>query len=399
MRVQDDSSADTTATSIAVIVDVIDVNDNAPTFVSADAKVIQADTDVGVVFYRVLAVDADSGAAGRISYSLDSGDADNTFSLDAASGQLALRQPPRRRSSYRLGVTATDAGVPSRSGRQTLRITVAAEAGGPPKFGQSVYRAEVAENGRAGALVTTVAAADKRSGDQGVIYSMEKATTGGGLFNIDERSGEIVTMGALDREARDEYILTVYVHDVNTAAAAVGGQPLQPSGGGGGGSYDTATVLVRVLDENDNTPRFADSCYSLFVPENTDLSSIHRFVAVDADIGANADLTYSLVEDEGEEDKDDSANRFFSLDAHTGVLSAPPLDAETRSSYRLTVRAEDAGSPRRRSVTCRLTVRVTDRNDNDPVFAEAHYTARVKGGYSQVFSFDFKEPKEKKNID
>ena len=67
----------------------------------------------------------------------------------------------------------------------------------------------------------------------------------------------------------------------------------------------------------------------------------------------------------------------FSLDVHTGELSARPLDRESQGSYRLTVTAADGGSPPLSS-SCNLTVRVLDENDNPPVFGELSYRGRVR---------------------
>lgn len=81
----------------------------------------------------------------------------------------------------------------------------------------------------------------------------------------------------LDREEQESYIITVYVHD--------GAFPAR---------YDTATVIVGLTDINDNSPVFYDSCYPLFVPENSDLAVIHTVVAEDLDVGSNGDVTYSI---------------------------------------------------------------------------------------------------------
>lgn len=67
----------------------------------------------------------------------------------------------------------------------------------------------------------------------------------------------------------------------------------------------------------------------------------------------------------------------FSLDVHSGELSARPLDREAQSSYRLTVTASDGGSPPLSS-SCNFSVRVQDENDNPPVFREPSYRGRVR---------------------
>ena len=335
--------------NVAVIVNIEDVNDHTPQFVSTDKKQIQRSIDVGVPFHRVLAVDGDSDSAGEISYRIASGDGDNTFHLDASTGLLTVSERPRK-TSYRLDVKATDGGSPQRSSSQLLHVTIGDQLSGPPKFTSSVYRAEVLEHSPARSHVSTVRAV-KQGSSNNLFYSLDEKIARG-LFGIDERSGEIRTVADLDREERGSYIVTVYVHD--------SGSPP---------SFDTATVLIKILDENDHAPAFQDSCYPLFVPENTDLSSIHQFIATDLDSGENGAITYSLV-------GGDDQNK-FSIDAHSGQLSASPLDHEEHAAYRLRIQAEDQGSPKKQTI-CEATVRVLDRNDNDPIFTEQTYQARVR---------------------
>ncbi len=146
--------------------------------------------------------------------------------------------------------------------------------------------------------------------------------------------------------------------------------------------YDTTTVLVHVLDENDNAPRFKHATYRLQVPENTQLAVVHTVIAMDPDAGDNGRITYSIA---GElpnwciflacslrrahwvnKNTDTQQLRFsfencclaggnedghFAIDATTGELSCTDLDRETKDSYNLTIRAVDAGSPPRSSLS------------------------------------------------
>jgi protocadherin-16/23 len=357
----------------ALVVNVEDVNDHAPEFVSAAKKNLHRDKlEVGVPFHRVLAVDADSGPAGEVRYQIvgaggDAGGMNGLFQLDSSTGLLSMRDlphPPSKSSaatattSFRLTIRASDSGSPPRSTNQVVQISLMdGQPDGPPKFSSSVYQAEIGELATPGTAVIAVSAAKPqqqqgRSAPGGLVYSLDKDIAAG-LFGIDASSGTIVTAGQLDREKQDEYILTVYVQE----------------GDGPSVSFDTATVLVRVLDENDHAPVFHDSCYPLAVPENTDLSGLHYFIAMDQDEGSNGAVTYSIIEG-------DPKGR-FSIDAHTGQLSAVPLDHEENSAYKLKIRAQDQGSPTRQSNTCDVTIRVLDRNDNDPVFSEKVYKAAV----------------------
>lgn len=84
--------------------------------------------------------------------------------------------------------------------------------------------------------------------------------------------------------------------------------------------------------------------------------------------GINSDILYSLL---------DSADGFFSIDEHTGVISLErPLDREVQSTYQLKAMAIDMGIPRHTTV-CPVVVSVLDINDNPPVFEHREYTATV----------------------
>ena len=336
---------------MAVVVTVQPGNSHAPTFLSPPTKRLTRPTELGVPFHRVLAADPDPGPAGRLRYTLESGDPGRTFQLGVDTGLLSLAGPPRL-PSYSLVVVAEDSGNPPRSTKQSLRLQLGGRQGGPPRFSQSVWRAGVEEGTGHGLTLLTLTATQHGS-PAGLSYWLEPGP-GSHLFSVDEASGEVGVAGQLDREAQQLHTLLVTVRD-----------QAEPS------SYDTATVLVTVEDENDHAPSFPHSCYPLAVPENTDLSNIHRFVAVDSDSGANGLVSYSLA---------GPSTAQFSIDAETGELSAVPLDREAGGAkHLLEVVARDGGSPPRQAV-CRTSVTVIDRNDNGPVFQQAEYEVTVREG-------------------
>lgn len=221
----------------------------------------------------------------------------------------------------------------------------------PPHFVRSVYEASVAENAAIGTFVVKVSATDKDVGTNGnLTYSIPEGIADG-KFSVDPTTGSVVTSGSIDRETKSSYVVTVYVRD--------GSFPAQ---------YDTTTVLISVVDVNDHAPEFGQSCYPLYIPENSDLSVIHTVVATDADSGPNGEITYSIT-------GGNSGNK-FSIDMHTGQLSSRPLDREVKDRYFLIITAQDRGSPSRQGF-CNITVRVDDENDNDPRFTQSRYTASL----------------------
>ncbi|KAF3838306.1 hypothetical protein F7725_010074 [Dissostichus mawsoni] len=56
----------------------------------------------------------------------------------------------------------------------------------------------------------------------------------------------------------------------------------------------TASVIVRVLDTNDNTPTFGKMNYSIKIMENSPIGTlVVHLNATDLDEGSNSDITYS----------------------------------------------------------------------------------------------------------
>lgn len=103
------------------------------------------------------------------------------------------------------------------------------------------------------------------------------------------------------------------------------------------------SMTLSVLDENDNTPQFAQQSYTAMVPENSaENIFVANLAAVDEDSGTNADIVYSFV--------GTGPSSPFSIDNTSGIVSVlrpEALDFEVASSrmFVLQVQAQDRGSP------------------------------------------------------
>lgn len=78
----------------------------------------------------------------------------------------------------------------------------------------------------------------------------------------------------------------------------------------------TATVVIQVLDENDNEPKFSHKLFQVKLPEcqNKELSQkVYRMIAHDKDEGAKSQITYSL---------EDSIDGRYEIHPTTGVVTA-----------------------------------------------------------------------------
>lgn len=186
------------------------------------------------------------------------------------------------------------------------------------------------------------------------------------MFSIDPVRGIVSTRGKFDRETKSEYRLPVFVMDtqLRTSKGKNMASDLENI------KFDMATILIRILDENDNPPQFAaGSCYPLAVPENNELAVIHTVAAFDLDEGVNGEIVYSIT--------GGNVGNKFSIDMNTGELSVRPLDREQQHKYLIQITAQDRGSSMTLQSKCNISVIVEDQNDNDPRFELSKYTASI----------------------
>ncbi|XP_054259476.1 protein dachsous-like [Macrosteles quadrilineatus] len=363
VRVTDQASnvSDRLSSSLTVRIVIKDVNDNAPVFVSPATKTVTVmeDSKVGYSLCQITAVDKDSGENARITYTISAGNEDGKFTLGYNTGVLTLARSLDVSSAngllpkYHLNITASDHGSPTAK-KNTLSLTLLVHGSTetPPKFISATYHAHIPEDAAIGSVVIKVAAGTgQESGTKSgnLSFHMPRGVADN-RFSVDPQRGTVTLAAPLDRETRDHYVFPVYVMDKLY--------------------YDVATISIRVTDVNDHAPEFRPgACYPLSVPENSDLAVVHTLTATDADAGANGEITYSITAG--------NIGNKFSIDLHTGELSARPLDRESQPRYQLVITAQDRGSPSPLSGSCNITVTVEDQNDNDPRFSKLRYTATI----------------------
>lgn len=155
-------------TSATVHISVTDANDNTPTFVSAKKATVSLNTLSGTL-YQALAIDADSGENGKISYYISGGNDNGYFSMDYDMGKLTLSNKHSqdisrvRPGQYKLNLTASDHGIPfPRQSHMTLLLMLQESTNIPPRFTDSYYRANITEDIRPGSFVTRLSAKSSR---------------------------------------------------------------------------------------------------------------------------------------------------------------------------------------------------------------------------------------------
>ena len=328
---------------------VTDVNDQPPVFNETQYLIpLTENYPVGIVFIQVFTTDADEGDNAQAVYSIEE-QPDNIVTIDNMTGEISFLMSPDYEFSPQLEiqVRATDAGDVNLFDVVTVAIALEDVNDNRPVFSQEIYSENVLENLDAGTSVVRVEAIDDDSEENGLV-SYEIIGGGEDIFSIS--NGVITTRVSFDREVESTYEIIVMAMDA--------GVPRQSS---------NASVVVTILDENDETPVFDSIAYTARISEfdnPADGASFLTIRASDDDEGSNAMISYTLsgvgfTDFQLRENTDGSAS----------LLLANQLNYERVNIYNLSVRAIDGGFPAREEAV-QLTVIVLDENDNDPVFSD-----------------------------
>lgn len=341
---------------VRLVVNVTDVNDNAPSFenLTYTAAVLEEEYPPLTVV-RVRATDSDSGLNGRVGYRLKN-DGNKAFTINSQTGEIStnVKLDREQTDSYQLVVEAFDEGEPSLRNTALVYVTVLDKNDNPPKFTR-LFSVNVTENAEPGAFVIQITSSDLDTGEN-ANASFSFAENPGNKFAIDATSGNVTVVGPLDREVEDEYLLKVVAVD---------------------GSWRAETPLtITVQDQNDNAPEFENSVYSFFFPEtNQNSVYIGTILAQDKDKqGPNSLITYSLTHPSDYFTIDPSTAEIFSKKRLRYKYSA--LDSSPENQYNFVVLATDNGKPPLSS-ECHVTVNVINANNNAPQFESKEYFSPV----------------------
>ncbi|XP_009952663.1 PREDICTED: cadherin-23, partial [Leptosomus discolor] len=341
--------------SATVFVNLLDLNDNDPTFQNLPfAAEIAEGLPVGSSVFQVVAIDLDEGPNGQVTYRMQVGMPRMDFLINSTSGLVTSTAVLDREkiAEYYLRVVASDAGVPSKSSTSTLTVKVLDVNDENPTFFPAIYNVSLFENVARDFKVVRLNCTDA---DVGLNAELSYFITGGnqdGKFSVGFRDGVVRTVVSLDRETVASYTLILEAID---------------NGPTGNRHTGTATVYVTVLDVNDNRPIFLQSSYEISVPEDIPAaSSIVQVKATDVDEGINGRVWYRIV-------KGNEHNN-FRINPSTGLVmrGVRHLDREQNSSHILEVEAYNTEQgPMRSSV--RVIIYVEDVNDEVPVFTQRQY--------------------------
>ena len=343
------------SSTATVTVNIVDVNDNSPYFISSNITHISEHATTGDIVTTVMVADLDAGINSKITFSLVKIDALAPFSLDATSGALRVSGSLDREVSdhYVVKVIAADQGVPVRRAELKMTIVVDDYNDHAPAFhpGPSVVRVD--EGISIGSQVTSLSATDADEGSNAEVHFSIMSGNENGTFELNSKNGILSTIRSLDRETTPKYNLVIRASDL--------GAPSQ---------FTDKVLEIIVLDINDNTPTFSQASYTTQVPENYLEPNVITVKAVDNDEGRNGSVSYDIIDGDG----------VFKINSLTGQIGLKStLDREKQAEYMLKVLATDGGTPPREGET-EVIVKVSDENDNPPVFQPANLRASVIEG-------------------
>uniref|UniRef100_A0A8C4EAC9 Cadherin EGF LAG seven-pass G-type receptor 2 n=1 Tax=Dicentrarchus labrax TaxID=13489 RepID=A0A8C4EAC9_DICLA len=351
IRAQDGGRPPLSNISGLVTVQVLDVNDNAPIFVSTpfQATVLE-NVPLGYSIIHIQAVDADSGDNSRLEYCLTETTPNFPFSINNSTGWIVVAAELDRESVdfYNFGVEARDHGYPVMSSSASISMTILDVNDNNPEFTQRAYYMRLNEDASVGTSVVTVSAVDQDINSV-VTYQISSGNTRNRFSITSQSGGGLITLALpLDYKLERQYALTVTASD--------------------GTRFDTAKVFVNVTDANTHRPVFQSSHYTVNINEDKPVgTTVVVISATDEDTGENARITYFM---------DDSIPQ-FDIDPDTGAVTTQmELDYEDQVSYTLAITARDNGIPQK-SDTTYLEILVNDVNDNSPRFLRDHYVGSV----------------------
>ncbi|XP_059202397.1 protocadherin gamma-A11-like isoform X16 [Centropristis striata] len=343
-----------------ITVEILDINDNTPFFPNKDIQFeLSESATIGAKFPVESAVDPDVGINALQNYILSP---NNYFILKQHANpdgskyaELVLQKPLDREeySTLPLKVIAVDGGNPQRSGTVNINVSVLDVNDNAPVFNQSVYRASVVENAPKGTYVTTVNATDADIGTNGeIIFSFSKIKgITVDMFSIDENTGVISVAGIIDFEKLRKYELRLEARDR-------------------GGFTGTCKLIIDVTDVNDNVPIINIMSFSNTISEDAPLGTTIAVINVkDTDSEKNGQIICAI----------ENTLPFkiqSSLTNYYNLVTDQHFDRETTSEYDITVIATDSGSPPLSS-SVKLQLKISDVNDNVPLFDKKSYFAYV----------------------
>uniref|UniRef100_A0A803YHH5 Photoreceptor cadherin n=1 Tax=Meleagris gallopavo TaxID=9103 RepID=A0A803YHH5_MELGA len=348
-----------------VTVNVEDVQDTPPMFIGTPYYgYVYEDTLAGSEVLTVVALDGDRGKPNSIHYCIVNG-SEGSFEISNTTGAISVIKSPNqlKKEVYELRVQVRTEVSPegdiSAYAFATVTIRVVDLNNHPPTFHgesgpQNRFELTMYEHPPEGEILRGLKITVNDS-DQGANAKFNLRLVGpGGIFRVvpqtvlNEAQVTIIVenSAAIDYEKYKVLTFKLLAIEVNT--------PEKFS--------STADVAIRLLDTNDNVPKFSSDYYIARIPENSPGgSNVVAVTATDPDSGLWGEVKYSIY---------GTGADLFLIHPSTGIIYTQPwavLDAEVNSKYNFYVKAEDTDG---KYSLAEVFITVLDVNDHSPEFNE-----------------------------
>ncbi|KAL8581264.1 hypothetical protein ACOMHN_028291 [Nucella lapillus] len=343
------------AAQAILILSIRDVGNNPPkititpvTDKTGSTVSMSEGAEIGTVVAHVQTVDKDNGANGAV----ECQSLNPFFKVASFEGRgrgflvrVAKELDRETQQEHNVTIQCQDAGTPPMKAADFFMIRLTDENDNNPRFSRQIYHANISENNKMGEFVLRVVARDSDVGlNSRLTYyiSMEEQDS---MFLINHDTGDITAAVPFDRETVSQMTFVVRAVD----------EGVVPRTG-------SASVVVSILDKNDNKPYFKSSM-EFEVPEKLDSGArVGQLQAGDDDEGKNARIQFMELT------MDPSSHQqlpFIVLSDGT-IRTDRVLQKSDRQEYSMMVVAKDGGVPPL-NTTAKVIVRVVDSNDNKPI--------------------------------
>ncbi|XP_016397028.1 protocadherin-10-like isoform X2 [Sinocyclocheilus rhinocerous] len=331
-----------------VLVKVTDVNDNAPEIIfSTVTESVSENAATGTVIALLSVTDKDSEDNGQTHVEI-LGDVPFKLKTSFRNYYTIVTDGPLNRETveaYTVAVVARDKGIPSLATSKSIKVHVSDENDNAPTFTQPIYDVYVTENNVPGAYIYAVSAVDPDVGQNAYItYSIVECEIQGmsvvTYVSINSENGYLYALRSFDYEQLKDFSFMVQARDSGSPEL-----------------WSNATVNVIIVDQNDNAPSVIaplgkNGTAREPLPRSAEPGYlVTRIVAMDADDGENARLSYSIQR--GNE------NGMFRMDWRTGELRTArrvSVKRDPQQLYELLIEVRDHGQP---PMSCSAVVQVT----------------------------------------
>ncbi|XP_039901969.1 desmocollin-2-like isoform X7 [Simochromis diagramma] len=253
------------------------------------------------------------------------------FSMDTDTGDLFLLKAVDREEfpAYNILMIVFDRHTNAELDEKIpLRVIVDDVNDNAPEFVGPLHFT-VPEHCSAGTVVGVVSATDRDQIGTDHVKIKYTLVSGSDMFTIHPETGVITTTtNTLDRELKDNHVVTVKIQDMNGAP---------------NGLFATSTATIALSDINDNPPTFMKSSYNVTVQEDESEKLLLRIPVQDKDLIKASNWMSKFVITKGNE----NGNFRIVTDPQTNegcLYISKPLDYEKTNDVQLQITAQNVAS-------------------------------------------------------